>query len=133
MERTRIFRRPIFWIFVVIAGAILVSQMFTSGPSYQDVDTSFALQQLDNGGVNKALILDKEQTLQLDFKEKIKLPNGDETTRIKAQYPSGADTDIYNKVIAAKSSGKILDVWSTEVTKESVLLSLLVNLLPIAI
>jgi cell division protease FtsH len=133
MERTRIFRRPIFWIFVVIAGAILVSQMFTSGPSYKDVDTSVALEQLDKGGIKKALILDKEQTLQLELKDKIKLPDGTETDRIQAQYPSGADTDIYNKVTAAKSGGKIDNVWSTEVTKESVLLSLLVNLLPIAI
>lgn len=133
MERTRIFRRPIFWIFVVIAGAILVSQMFTSGPSYKDVDTSVALEQLNNGGITKALILDKEQTLQLELKDKIKLPDGTETNRIQAQYPSGADTNIYEKVTSAKASGKIETVWSTEVTKESVLLSLLVNLLPIAI
>jgi len=67
MERTRIFRRPIFWIFVVIAGAILVSTMFTNGPTYTSVDTSVALEQLDKGGIKKALILDKEQVLRLEL------------------------------------------------------------------
>jgi cell division protease FtsH len=132
MERTRIFRRPIFWIFVVIAGAILVSQMFTSGPSYKDVDTSVALAQLDKGDIKKATILDKEQTLQLELNSKIKLPDGTETDRIQAQYPSGQDVDIYTNVVDAQKAGKAT-TFTTEVTKESVLLSLLVNLLPIAI
>nr|WP_117211349.1 ATP-dependent zinc metalloprotease FtsH [Allorhizocola rhizosphaerae] len=133
MERTRIFRRPIFWILVVIAGAFLVSQMFTSGPSYKDVDTSFALEQLQKGGIKKALILDKEQVLQLELNQKIKLPDNSESDRIQAHYPSTPDTQMFTKLADAKSAGKIEGPYDTEVTKESMLLSLLLNLLPIAI
>jgi len=134
MERTRIFRRPIFWILVVIAGAFLVSQMFTSGPSYKDVDTSFALDQLGKGGIKKALILDKEQVLQLELNQKITLPDKSESDRIQTQYPSGqAAGQVYDRVLAAKEAGRITESFDTEVTKESMLLSLLLNLLPIAI
>jgi cell division protease FtsH len=134
MERTRIFRRPIFWILVVIAGAFLVSQMFTSGPTYKDVDTSFALDQLDKGGIKKALILDKEQVLQLELAQKITLPDKSEADRIQTQYPSGtAAGEVFNSVDEAKKTGRISESFDTEVTKESMLLSLLLNLLPIAI
>ena len=47
MERTRFFRRPVVWIILVIIGAIALSSFFTSGPSYHKVDTSVALQQLN--------------------------------------------------------------------------------------
>ena len=46
MERTRFFRRPVVWIILVIIGAIALSSFFTSGPSYQRVDTSVALERL---------------------------------------------------------------------------------------
>lgn len=133
MERTRIFRRPIFWILVVIAGAFFVSQMFTSGPSYKDVETSFALEQLQKGGIKEALILDKEQVLQLELNQKIKLPDNSESDRIQAHYPSTPDVDLFTKVTEAKAAGNIAGAYDTEVTKESMLLSLLLNLLPIAI
>src|SRR4028119_1719087 len=67
MERTRFFRRPVVWITLVIIGAIALSSFFTSGPGYQRVDTSIALERLNQAGIEKALIKDKEQTLQLDL------------------------------------------------------------------
>ena len=68
MERTRFFRRPVVWIILVIVGAIALSSLFTSGPSYHKVDTSVALDQLDTGRHRRrCLIQDKEQTLQLDL------------------------------------------------------------------
>ncbi|HZM79090.1 MAG TPA: ATP-dependent zinc metalloprotease FtsH [Candidatus Limnocylindrales bacterium] len=134
MERTRIFRRPIFWILVVIAGAFLVSQMFTSGPTYKDVDTSFALEQLNKGGIKKALIQDKEQVLKLELAQKITLPDKSEADRIETQYPSGGPaTEVFDSVRDAKAEGRITESFDTEVTRESMLLSLLLNLLPIAI
>ena len=109
--RWRIFRRPIFWILVVIAGAFLVSQMFTSGPSYKDVDTSFALDQLNKGGIKKALILDKEQVLQLELAQKITLPDKSESDRIQTQYPSGtAAGEVFNSVDEAKQAGYDIEI-----------------------
>jgi cell division protease FtsH len=132
MERTRFFRRPVVWIILVIIGAIALSSLFTGGPSYHHVDTSVALEQLDKGGIKKAVIQDKEQTLQLDLSSKAKF--GDtETDRIQAQYPAEVSDEIWAAVQKAKAEKRITDTTNTEVSEDSVLLTLLVNLLPIAI
>ena len=67
MERTRFFRRPVVWIILVIIGVIALSSIFTSGPSYQRVDTSVALDRLNQPGIKKVVQKDKEQTLQLEL------------------------------------------------------------------
>ncbi|HEY3007464.1 MAG TPA: ATP-dependent zinc metalloprotease FtsH [Micromonosporaceae bacterium] len=132
MERTRFFRRPVVWIILVILVAIGLSSMFAGGPSYHKVDTSVAIAQLSKGGIDKANIQDKEQTLQLDLKDKARF--GDtETDKIQAQYPSQVTDQIWNQVQEAKSAGRITGNINTEVTQDSVFLSLLVNLLPIAV
>src|SRR3954468_2379917 len=86
MERTRFFRRPVVWIILVIIGAIALSTLFTNGPSYHRVDSSVVLERLNSGGIKKAVVQDKEQTLQLDLAQPEKF--GDTTTdRIESQYP----------------------------------------------
>jgi len=37
MERTRLFRRPVVWIIIVIVGAVVLSSLFTGGDSYKQV------------------------------------------------------------------------------------------------
>jgi len=133
MERTRFFRRPVVWIILVIIGAIALSSFFTSGPSYHKVDTSVALEQLNStGGIKKAVFKDKEQTLQLDLESRAKF--GDtETDKIQAQYPYEVGDDIWNDILEAQSAGRIKGPVNTEVSGDNVFLTLLVNLLPIAV
>jgi cell division protease FtsH len=133
MERTRFFRRPVVWIILVIIGAIALSSFFTSGPSYHKVDTSVALQQLNQtGGIKKAVFKDKEQTLQLDLQNRAKFGDTD-TDKIQAQFPYEVGDDIWNDVLEAQSAGRIQGPVNTEVSEDSVFLTLLVNLLPIAV
>jgi cell division protease FtsH len=117
---------------LVILLAIGLSSMFAGGPSYHKVDTSVALAQLSKGGIEKANIQDKEQTLQLDLKDKARFGNT-ETDKIQAQYPSQVTDEIWGQMQEAKSAGRISGDINTEVTQDSVFLSLLVNLLPIAV
>jgi len=132
MERTRLFRRPVIWIILVIAGALALSSLFTGGGGYKKVDTSVALAELQAGGIKKAVIADKEQTLRLDLAGK-KVFAGTETDKIEAQYPAEAADDIWNTVKQAKDDNKVTEAYNTEVTRDSVLLTLLVNVLPIAV
>jgi cell division protease FtsH len=132
MERTRgIFRRPLVWIVLVIIGAIALSTFITGGQEYTKVDTSLALAQLNNGNVTKVLQEDREQNLKLDLKDKIEV-KGAQTDHVVAQYPAESGDDIYTQLVNLQSSGKIQS-FTTDVSKDSVLLSLLVNLLPIAV
>jgi cell division protease FtsH len=130
MERTRFFRRPVIWIILVIAAAIAASSFFTGGPSYHRVETSVILDKLNSGGIKNAVYEDKEQTLQLELSEKATF---DKTTtdRIETQVPYEVSDDIWAAVVQAKAAGKITDKVDAKVTRDNILVSLLLNLLPI--
>ncbi len=131
MERTRFFRRPWVWLVLVIIGAIALSTLFSGGASYTKVDTSDVVSQIGSGNVSKVLIEDKEQTVDLDLRHKETF-NNTSTDKIQAQFPALVMNEIYNEVNQAKAQKKI-DSFDTKVSKDSVLLSVLVNLLPIAV
>src|SRR5215475_5001742 len=130
MERSRFFRRPLVWIILVVAAALVLSFSLTGGPSYTTAKTSDVLAQINSGNVSKALIEDKEQTVQLDLKSPIKV-DGQSTTKIQGQFPSSAIDSVYDQVTKAQQAGQITTV-DTKVSKDSVLLTLLFNFLPIA-
>ena len=132
MERTRFFRRPVVWIIIAIVGAIGISSLYQSGPTYARVDTSIALAQLRAGNVQKAVMGDKEQTLKLDLGNKIK-HKGTETKKIQMQYPALSAENLRAELDSLQKEGKLAKGYDTTVTKESVLLSLAMSLLPIAI
>jgi cell division protease FtsH len=127
MERTRFFRRPVVWIVLVIIGAIALSTMFTGGDTYRRVQTSKAIELLNSGQVKKALLEDKEQTLNLDLKSKV-----DGTDKVQAQVPADAIGAVYDNLSKLKAEDKLAD-FDTKVTKDSVFVGLLVNLLPIGV
>jgi cell division protease FtsH len=130
MERSRFFRRPLVWIVLVVAAALVLSFSLTGGPSYTTAKTSDVLAQINSGNVSKALIEDKEQTVQLDLKSPIKV-DGQSTTKVQAQFPATAIDSVYDQVTKAQQAGQITTI-DTKVSKDSVLLTLLVNFLPIA-
>jgi len=132
MERTRFFRRPVVWIILVIIGVIALSSFFTSGPSYQRVDTSVALDRLTQPGIKKVVEKDKEQTLQLDLATPERF-DGKLTDKIETQFPYQVTSDVWSQVNAAKSAGRITGTINATVSGDNVLFSLLINLLPIAV
>ena len=105
MERTRFFRRPVVWIILVIIGVVALSSFFTSGPSYQRVDTSVALERLNQPGIEKVVQKDKEQTLQIDLAQQERF-NGKSTDKIETQYPYGVTEQIWDDVLEAKNAGR---------------------------
>src|SRR3982751_1299397 len=132
MERTRFFRRPVVWIILVIIGVIALSSFFTSGPSYQRVDTAVARERLNQPGIKNAVVKDKEQTLQIDLAQPERF-DGKTTDKIETQYPFQVTDDIWNQVNEAKAAGRITGTINTTVSGDNILFSLLINLLPIAI
>ncbi|MER6327715.1 ATP-dependent metallopeptidase FtsH/Yme1/Tma family protein, partial [Streptomyces coelicoflavus] len=119
------------WILLVIIGAIVLSSFFTSGPSYTKADTSVVLDQLRSGNAKKAVIQDKEQTLNLDLRNKIKV-KGTDTNKIQGQFSSQSADDLQNELSTLKSEKK-LDEYNVNVTQDNIFISLLINLLPIAV
>ncbi|MEV0564422.1 ATP-dependent zinc metalloprotease FtsH [Dactylosporangium sp. CA-152071] len=131
MERTRLFRRPVVWILVVIIGAIILSSLFTSGPSYTKADTSQVLALLREGKAKKAVIQDKEQTLKLDLKTKESI-KGSKTDKVETQFTARSANDLQNELNELQAAKK-LDQYNVNVTQDNIFVSLLINLLPIAV
>ncbi|GGM33778.1 ATP-dependent zinc metalloprotease FtsH [Dactylosporangium sucinum] len=125
------FRRPVVWILLVIIGAIVLSSFFTSGPSYTKADTSRVMQELQSGNATKAVIQDKEQTLNLDLKNKIDI-KGTKTNKIQGQFSAQSADELQNELARLKADGKLQD-YNVNVTQDNIFISLLINLLPIAV
>ncbi len=131
MERTRLFRRPVVWILLVIIGAIILSSFFTSGPSYTKADTSQVLALLREGKAKKAVIQDKEQTLRLDLRTKESIKNT-KTDKVETQFSAQFADELQNELATLQADKKI-DQYNVNVTQDNIFVSLLINLLPIAV
>ena len=123
MERKKIFRSVWFWVVLVVLLALTFSSFFRGGGEYKEVTTSTALAQFADGNVASATINDKEQTLDLDLRDEV-----DGTKKITAFYPLGASDDIYD-LVAGTGDADGVD-FDTNVTQESLLVSLLVSFVP---
>ncbi|GAA0944307.1 ATP-dependent zinc metalloprotease FtsH [Virgisporangium aurantiacum] len=125
------FRRPLVWIILVIAGAVALSYLISGGPTYTKWDTSDVLSNLRSGNAKTVLLEDKEQTLNLVLKEK-RTVKGTETDRIQASIPAQSMDELQAELDELKAAG-VIDKYDIKVTKDSIFVSLLVNLLPIAV
>ena len=134
MERKGLFRRPWVWIILIILGAIIAGSLLTGGSDYVEVDTVVSDQQIADGNVEKALLKNKEQIVELELVEPIRVnaegqitDDGEETDRIQSFIPAEATEEVWSEI------RQNTDDYNTEVTQESLLVAFLINLLPIAI
>ena len=68
MELRRFFRAPLLLIAVAVLLLLFVLDYANSGSSYQQVDTSAIVHDIQTGQVKNALIVDKNQTIQITTK-----------------------------------------------------------------
>src|SRR3954447_8853899 len=127
MERKKIFRSVWFWVVIVVLVALTFSTLFTGKGGYQEVSTSTALAQFKDGNVTSATINDKEQTLDLELKKPVE--GGDKVT---ASYPLGGADDVFG-IVSGTAEGSDGVKFDTNVTQDSLLVSLLVSFLPFLI
>ncbi|WP_288832567.1 ATP-dependent zinc metalloprotease FtsH [uncultured Corynebacterium sp.] len=111
------------------AVALIVLYLFTligdDTRTYQTVDTSVALQQLQDGNAEKVQIDDREQRVRIDLREPITVKERDGVESVMAQYPARTTPEIFD---AVRDSGA--DSYKTNVTQESFLMSMLGFMLP---
>src|SRR5215475_6928724 len=136
MERSRFFRRPLFLVLVAVGIVVLVSWALSGPPSYTQAATSDVLTVIHNdpSNITKATIEDKEQTVDLELANKVRLQNGNESNKIQAQFPASSIDSVYGLLTTAQQEKTLAAnaTVDTKVSKESVLLTLLFNFLPIA-
>lgn len=127
MERTRFFRRPLFWIVLVILAALVFGPMLTGGDDYKKVDTSVAMRQLDKNNFTSVKMEDKEQVLKLRLKDEVQ---GSE--KIQASYPAESANTIF-QLLREKQADDSDIKYQTKVSKENFLVTILISLLPIVL
>ena len=114
-----------------ILGAVVLILLYLTtligDPSrnYTEVDTSVALEQLNAKNVEEAQIDDREQRVRLSLREPITVEEREGIEEIQAQYPARTTPDIFNAVKSAEA-----DSYTTNVTQESFLMSMLGFMLP---
>ena len=114
---------------IIGAIALIVLYLLTligdDSRAYQRVDTSVALEQLQNHNAEEVQIDDREQRVRIDLREPITVDEREGVEAIAAQYPARTTPEIFG---AVRESGA--DKYETNVTQESFLMSMLGFMLP---
>ncbi|GLX11211.1 ATP-dependent zinc metalloprotease FtsH [Microbispora sp. NBRC 16548] len=128
MDLKRFTRGPLLWILGIVLLLLLVTTMFGGGGNYTTADTSMVVQQIQQGNVKSATVVDKDQRVELTLNRPVEV-GGKTTDRIQALWVEGQGVQLTQALEQAKPT----QGWTVDVAKENFLVSLLVSFLPIII
>ena len=116
-------RGPLFWIILALVLVVALGKISGSGPQYTPVDTSIVLSEIQQDKVDSALVIDKDQKIEII----LKAPNSYEgSTHLVAEYVANEEpqiTDLLTSNPPAKS-------WNVKVPTTSLLESLFFSFAP---
>ena len=123
-KNTKVLRWGIFGAIALIV-LYLLTLIGDDSRAYQRVDTSVAIEQLQNHNAEEVQIDDREQRVRIDLREPISVDEREGVEAVSAQYPARTTPEIFS---AVRESGA--DKYETNVTQESFLMSMLGFMLP---
>ena len=130
MDRKRLLRNPVIWILAALLAYFVISVVTDDTRGYTRVDTSVALQQIDDANVGNALIEDSEQQLRLDLVRPIAVPGQQgQVSQIITQYPAQTSGAIVQDLENASNR----PTFNTSVRQESFLATMLIYLIPLGL
>ncbi len=124
MDIKRVFRGPVFWIVLAVLLVVVGSSLLTSVGGPKSVDTWQVINAIESGDATKVTLVDREQRIEATLKD---------GSKIRASYVTGSGAQLQDLLTTKKNAGQISDGWNTEVPSESLLITLLVSLLPVAL
>lgn len=116
-------RGPLFWIVVAIVAVTIFGQISAAGNKYTPVKTSQILAAISQDQVDSALLIDKEQKIQIQLKSGF-LING--SSKVEASYVTGEEPTLVDLLTSNPPSHS----WSVKVGTQSFLVSLLFSFGP---
>jgi cell division protease FtsH len=117
----RILRGPIFWIAMAVIFVLVGSSMISSAGAPEEIDTSVAIAEIQNGNVVSATITDRDQVLELTLK------NGDV---VRSTYVTGQGVVLQEMLQVRSNGGSLPGGYNVVVPSDNLLVTLLVSLLP---
>jgi cell division protease FtsH len=130
MDFKRIFRTPMLWIVVLIGAAILVLSLSDNG-GFTRVDTSKALDLINNGKVDSAKLINNER-MELTLKQGETFSDGDKVknaTKVYAYYVEARG----GNVVQALDNHLPPNGYTDQIDETNWFGSMLVSLIPIII
>ena len=120
----KIFRGPLFWIIVAIVAVTFFGQISSASNKYTTISTSQALDAIAKSEVESALLIDKDQKLQLILKSGQSIKGA---TKVEASYVIRQEPTI----VDALSANPPVKGWDVDVPKQSLLATILFSFGPI--
>jgi len=117
----RILRGPIFWIAMAVIFVLVGSSLISNAGAPEEIDTSVAISEIQNGNVSAATITDRDQILELTLK------NGDV---VRSTYVTGQGIVLQELLQVRADGGSLTGGYNVVVPSDSLLVTLLVSLLP---
>jgi len=116
MDLRRFFRAPLLLIAVAVLLLLFVLDYANSGSSYKQVDTSEIVSAIDSGQVKSALIVDKNQTIQ------ITTTSG---KQLESSWVAGQGLQLQEKLQQQVAKGNLKDGYNVNIPKSNALLDLI--------
>jgi len=120
----KMLRGPLFWIVLALIIVVAAGRISGGGQTFTTVDTSVVLDEISQGKVESALVIDKEQKIQIVLKSGSAY-NG--ATHLQASYVANQEVQITG-LLSSKPPTKS---WNVKVPTTSFLASLFFSLAPI--
>ncbi|MEU4508466.1 ATP-dependent zinc metalloprotease FtsH [Nonomuraea wenchangensis] len=133
MDLKRFTRGPLLWILGIVVLLLLVTQLWSGGGNFKQADTSLVLQQIRDGNVSNAKVVDKDNRIEVTLKSPVTVRKGDQPTKlVQAYWVTGYGSKLTDE-LQAQVDAKKTDSFTTEVPQENLLVSILMSFLPIVI
>ncbi|MGD0064319.1 MAG: ATP-dependent zinc metalloprotease FtsH, partial [Streptosporangiaceae bacterium] len=116
MELRRFLRAPLLLIAVAVLLLLFVLDYANSGSTYQQTDTSNIVKLIDQGQVKSALIVDKNQTIQITTNA---------GKNLEASWVSGQGLQLQNELQTQYDKGNLKDGYNVSIPKSNALLDLI--------
>ena len=120
----KLLRGPLFWIVLALVLVVAGGRISGSGATYTTVDTSTVLAEISQDKVESALLIDKDQKIQVVLKSGSSY-NG--STHLESEYVANQEPQI-SELLTSNPPSKS---WNVKVPTTSVLASLFFSLAPI--
>jgi len=120
----KILRGPLFWIIAALIAVSVFGQISTSGEEFKKVETSLILNEISLNNVESALVIDKEQKVQVVLKDG-EFVEG--SNKIEASYVAGQEALIVELLTSNPPSAN----WDIKVPTQSFFVSLILSIMPI--
>jgi cell division protease FtsH len=122
----KLFRGPLFWIIVAIIAVSFFGQISSASNRYTVISTSQALDAIAKSDVQSALLIDKDQKIQLILKSGKTIKGA---SKVEASYVIRQEPTI----VDALTGNPPAKGWDVDVPKQSMLITFLFSFGPILI